>query len=131
VHQYFSRLLERPSVAAHLAEARQPYTAITAAAPGSPQWIVRQYRYHPTARLLHDWRRDMCHELVGPVTIRAVQLAYRGDDLPTITAKVADEFHTPRDVVAADLHDLFAHLAPKTALPGEVLDEHHTLAVAG
>ena len=112
VSAYFARLLDRPSVAEHLAQARRPYDLIGEAVPGSPQWIVRHYRYHPGATLLHNWQADICHEVVGPVARRTVELAYQGADLDTITSIIAADFDASRERVAADLTVLFAQLDP-------------------
>lgn len=121
VAAYFARLLERPSVAEHLAQARRPYELIEEAEPGSPQWTVRHYRYRTKAGLLHDWQANRRHELVGPVARRAVDLAYQGADLAALIATIAAEFAAPRERVEADLTGLFAQLDPAAGQEGSTV----------
>ena len=114
VRSYVARMLERPSVARHLREARRPYDLIAAAEPGTPAWIVRHYRYNPGMQLLHDWRAGTAHRLANATARRAVELAYDGLGLADITTRLADEFSAPPALVAGDVEALFQHLRPAT-----------------
>ncbi|WP_040840773.1 glutathione S-transferase family protein [Nocardia brevicatena] len=112
VADYARRLLERPSIATHIDEARVIYRAIDEAPTGSPQWILRHYRYHPGKRLLHDWQRDRCERLVNATAVEAVRLAYQGLDLEQITHTLAHTYRVPPARVADDVAGLFARLSP-------------------
>lgn len=112
VRDYARRLLERPSVAEHLDQARAIYRAVDEAPTGSPQWILRHYRYHPGKQLLHDWQRDRCERLVNTTAVEAVQLAYQGLDLEQITQALARIYKAPLERVADDVTTLFARLSP-------------------
>ncbi|BDU04597.1 hypothetical protein [Nocardia cyriacigeorgica] len=112
VRDYARRLLDRPSVADHIDQARAIYRAIDEAPTGSPQWILRHYRYHPGKQLLHDWQRDRCERLVNTTAVQAVQLAYQGLDLEQITQTLAHTYQVPPEHVADDVTALFARLSP-------------------
>ncbi|WP_028477885.1 glutathione S-transferase family protein [Nocardia sp. CNY236] len=112
VARYSALLLARSSVAAHLDRARAVYRAINEAQPGSPEWVVRHYRFHRGARLLHNWQADRCERLCNATAEQAVQLAYQGMSLDDITQALADAYRVPIERVGADLAALFAHLAP-------------------
>ncbi|MFI7190177.1 hypothetical protein [Nocardia nova] len=112
VRDYARRLLERPSVADHIDKARAIYRAIDEAPTGSPQWILRHYRYHPGKQLLHDWQRDHCQKLVNATAVQAVRLAYQGLDLDQITQSLAHTYKVSPERVADDVATLFARLSP-------------------
>lgn len=112
VADYGARLLARASVLAHLDRAREIYRAIEDAEPGSPNWVVRHYRYHRQERLLHDWQRNRCQRLLNAISASAVEMAYDGLGTDAIARELAATHRVPLARVHADVRALFAHLAP-------------------
>ncbi|WP_280267583.1 PqqD family peptide modification chaperone [Nocardia wallacei] len=112
VADYARRLLDRASVRDHLTEARAVYRAIEDAETGSPQWILRHYRYHRTQKLLHDWQTDTCVRLGNATAERIVDLARAGHTVDDIAETVAREFRTSAQRVTVDVLGLLDRLAP-------------------
>ncbi|WP_107657490.1 glutathione S-transferase family protein [Nocardia suismassiliense] len=115
VAEYAHRLLQRPSVRDHLDEATAIYRVIDAAEFGSPQWILRHYRYNRELKLLHDWQTDTCVRVRNTTAERIIDLAYAGYDLDAIAASLAGEYRVPLNRATADVHSLLERLTPAKA----------------
>lgn len=113
---YLTRLLERPSVAGHLADAREPYDTIAGRAEGTPAWIAAHYRRHESSPVINNWQTDMYHRLENPSARRAFLLAREGKSFPEIVAAVAAEYRAPKDSVSEDLKAFFDQLHPDRIL---------------
>ncbi|RJO77666.1 hypothetical protein D5S18_07995 [Nocardia panacis] len=112
VADYAVRLLERASVRDHLDSARAVYRAIDEAQTGSPQWILRHYRYNRQQRLLHDWQTDTCVRLRNRAAERIVDLAYTGHSVDQIARTLAGEFRAGREQLTVDVLGFLDRLAP-------------------
>ncbi|GAB2694900.1 PqqD family peptide modification chaperone [Nocardia thraciensis] len=113
VAEYAERLLQRASVRDHLDQARAVYRAIDEAESGSPQWILRHYRYNPAQKLLHDWQTDTCVRLRNPTAERIVDLAYTGHTIDQIAQTIAREYGASPERVTVDVLGLLDRLAPR------------------
>lgn len=112
VAEYSQRLLDRPSIRDHLDEAKAVYRAIAEAEVGSPQWILRHYRYHPVQQLLHDWQTDACLKVRNSTAELMITLAYKGATVEEIATIVSTEFGVPRTRVVFDIRSLLNRLDP-------------------
>lgn len=110
-NEYADRLLTRTSVLTHLDEARAPYRQISAATPGTPQWIVSHYRLNRRHRLLHNWQTDKCVRIANNTAMLAVELAYRGQTLAAISGAISAKYNAPENMVSEQIADMFSELA--------------------
>lgn len=113
VAEYAELLLERPSIRDHLDEAKAVYRAIADTEVGSPQWILRHYRYNRTQRLLHDWQTDICMQVSNATAELVITLAYAGGTVEEIATIVSTEFGVPQARVVFDVRNLLNRLDPR------------------
>ena len=112
VREYIATLVARPSVAKMFAEARERYDRIDRFEAGSPGWVASHYRFNAELGLIHDWRKNVFHELTNESAVELFTAAANGDDVEQIVNAFAGRHNLSEAQARADVGSFFDAISP-------------------